>query len=59
MNLIERQKGSRRLELPIEFPIRDCQDMLVINDRRRLSDRRKKKCGLEDLKVILSKMVSS
>jgi hypothetical protein len=30
----------------------------VYQDRRRLADRRKKKCGLDDLKVVLSKMGS-
>ena len=56
MKVITRQKSSRRLGLPNEFPLIDCQGDVVNQDRRRLADRRKKKCGLDDLKVILSKM---
>lgn len=56
MTLIIRQKGSRRLDLPVEFPLEDNHGLLVIHDRRRLQDRRKARYGLEDLKVILAKM---
>ena len=56
MNLIIRQRGSRRLDLPVEFPLMDSQGLFVIKDRRRLTDRRKAECGIDDLKVILSKM---
>jgi len=55
--LIIRQKGSRRFDLPVEFPLTDSQGLFVVKDRRRLSDRRKAKHGTDDLKVILSKMV--
>ena len=51
-----RQKGSRRMGLPVEFPLTDSQGVLVMQDRRKTPDRRKTQCGLEDLKVILSKM---
>jgi len=56
VHLIVRQKGSRRLDLPAEYPLTDCEDVVVIRDRRRLHDRRKKKYGREDLKAILGKM---
>ena len=56
MKIIPRQKSSRRFSLPYEFPLIDCQGVVVYQDRRRLADRRKEKCGLDDLKVILSKM---
>ena len=56
MTLIARQKGSRRFNLPVEFPLTDSREVFVIQDRRRLPDRRKVKYGLDDLKVILSKM---
>ena len=56
MNLIIRQRGSRRLDLPVEFPLMDSQGLFVIKDRRRLPDRRKAEYGIDDLKVILSKM---
>ena len=59
MNLIVRQKGGRRFGLPVEFPLEDSQGVFVIQDRRRLSDRRKTKYGLDDLKVILAKMADN
>lgn len=58
MTLVIRQKGSRRLDLPAEFPLEDGHGVLVIQDRRRLQDRRKAKYGLEDLRVILAKMAT-
>jgi len=51
-----RQKGSRRSNLPVEFPLTDSQELFVVKDRRRLSDRRKAEHGIDDLKAILSKM---
>ena len=47
--LIVRQKGSRRFDLPIEFPLTDSQGLLVVKDRRRLSERRKAEHGIYDL----------
>jgi hypothetical protein len=59
MTLIVRQKGSRRFDLPVEFPLTDSQGIIVIQDRRRLPDRRKAEHGLDDLKVILTKMADN
>jgi hypothetical protein len=59
MNMIIRQKGGRRFGLHVEFPLEDRQGVSVIQDRRRLPDRRKEKYGLDDLKVILTKMADS
>ena len=59
MNMIIRQKGGRRFGLPAEFPLEDSQGVSVIQDRRRLPDRRKEKYGLDDLKVILTKMAGN
>ena len=56
--VVIRQKGSRRMDLPTEFPLTDSQGLLVIQDRREIPDRRKAEHGLNDLKVILSKMGS-
>ena len=56
MNLIIRQGGSRRVGLPVEFPLTDSRGLFVVNDRRRLPNRRKAKQGIDDLRVILSKM---
>ena len=58
MALIKRQKESRRFDLPVEFPLKDGQGVAVIQDRRRLPDRRKVKPGLFDMVVILSKKVT-
>ena len=58
MKLIIRQQGSRRMGLPVDFPLTDGDDMLVASDRRRLPDRRKAVHDINDLKVILSKMGS-
>jgi hypothetical protein len=57
MSLVARQKGSRRWVLPAEFPLTDSQGLFVIQDRRRLPDRRKAKQGIDDLKVMLSKIL--
>ena len=56
MNLIIRQGGSRRVGLPVEFPLTDSRGLFVVKDRRRLPNRRKAKQGIDDLRVILSKM---
>ena len=58
MKIIARQKGNRRWDLPHEFPLVDSQGILVMCDRRRLSDRRKPHGDLENLMAILS-MIST
>jgi len=40
-------------------PLEDSQGISVIQDRRRLPDRRKAKFELEDMKVISAKMVGN
>jgi len=59
MPLIIRQKGGRRFDMPVEFPLEDSQGVLVIQDRRRLPDRRKAEYGLDDMKVIFAKMADN
>jgi hypothetical protein len=55
-----RQKGSRRSDLPVEFPlIMDSREVIVIQDRRQLPDRRKVKNDSDDLKVLPAKMISN
>ena len=56
MRLVVRQKGSRRMGLPVEFPLTDSDGVHVIEDRRQISDRRMSVHDFNDLKVILSKM---
>jgi hypothetical protein len=59
MALIARKKVSRRFDLTVDFPLTDRHGVLVSQDRRLLSDRRKAKYGLDDLKVILTKMADN
>jgi hypothetical protein len=56
MKLIVREKGSRRWNLPVEFPLVDSEEVLVLSDRRSLPDRRKSDYELSDLRTLLSKM---
>jgi len=56
VTMIARKKGSRRFDMPVEFPLEDGRGVIVIQDRRRLHDRRKDIYGIDDLKVILTKM---
>jgi hypothetical protein len=58
VTLTQRQKGSRRFDLPAEFPLTDCQGIAVIQDRRRFPDRRKAAASLIDLVVVLSKKIT-
>ena len=51
-----RQKGSRRYELPVDFPLTDSDGEFVLQDRRRMPDRRKTIHDLNDLKAILLKI---
>jgi hypothetical protein len=57
--LTMRKKGSRRFDQPFEFPLVDSQAVSVIQDRRRLPDRRKAKFELDDMKVISAKMAEN
>ena len=57
--LIVRQRGNRRYDMPAEFPLEDSQGVIVIQDRRRLPDRRKAKYDLDDLKTKHTKMASN
>jgi hypothetical protein len=59
MTLIVRQKGSRRFDLPVEFPLMDSQGVFVIKDRRQLTDRRKVKDDPGDMKVMHPEMTDN
>ena len=58
MTMIVRQKGDRRFNLPVEFPLVDSLGIFVIKDRRQLTDRRKAKDDPDDLIVIISEMAA-
>ena len=57
MTMVVRQKGDRRFNLPVEFPLMDSQGVFVIKDRRLLSDRRKANDNPDDLMIMLSELV--
>ena len=59
MALVIRQKGDRRFNLPVEFPLEDSQRVFVIKDRRQLTDRRKAIDELDYLKIMLSEMADN
>jgi len=56
MGKIARQKGSRRMIFPAEFPLVDDQGVVVVQDRRRLPDRRKAQHDTSNLRAMPSKM---
>jgi hypothetical protein len=56
MNLVIRHYEGRRSNSPVTFPVVDSEGVIVLRDRRVLANRRKARYGLDDLKVILSKM---
>jgi hypothetical protein len=58
VKIITRQKGDRRWNLPDEFPILDCQGVMVLHDRRKLPDRRRGIHEFDDLVKILSRLSS-
>jgi hypothetical protein len=56
--LVIRQNAGRRWRLAADYPLTDIQGISVIQDRRRLPDRRKAEYSVDDLKVMLSKVNS-
>jgi hypothetical protein len=58
-NLIARKKGSRRFDRPVDFPLTDSRGVTLIQDRRRLADRREIIIGSDDQKSILTKKASN
>jgi len=49
---IVRQKGSRRLGLPVEFPLTDGEGKFVDQDRRQFPDRRMENYDHDALKIL-------
>jgi hypothetical protein len=50
----KRSLGNRRWGLDAEFPLRDSEGLMVVTDRRRMSDRRLCNTSLEDRLVMFS-----
>jgi len=54
-----RRRDSRRFDLQVEFPLTDSRNVTVIQERRRLSDRRKAINNFVGQQDVLKKMVGS
>ncbi len=52
----KRSKGQRRWGLNQEFPVKDCNGVLVVSNRRQLTDRRLLNTSLEDRLMMFSEM---
>jgi hypothetical protein len=52
----KRSKGQRRWELDHEFPVKDSDGVVVVTDRRRLTDRRLDNTSFEDRLMMFSEM---
>lgn len=54
MAMLERQQGSRRMGLPVDYPLVDSDGQLITRNRRQIPDRRKPDPGRKGHKVRLS-----
>ena len=52
----KRSKGQRRWGLDQEFPVKDSNGVVVITERRQLTDRRIDNTSLEDRLMMFSEM---
>jgi hypothetical protein len=52
-----RNRGERRWGLPSEFPLKDSNGVMVVIERRKLSDRRLENTSLEDRLLMFSGIV--
>jgi len=50
----KRSKGQRRWGLDTEFPLRDSDGLIVVTDRRRMTDRRLGNTSLEERLIMFS-----
>ena len=53
---IKRSKGHRRWGMRAEFPLKDSNGVMVISDRRRISDRRLDNVSLEERLMLFAEM---
>ena len=54
VNEDKRSKGQRRWGLDAEFPLRDSDGLIVVTDRRRVTDRRLGNTSLEERLIMFS-----
>jgi len=52
----KRSKGQRRWGLDQEFPVRDSNGVIVLTERRQLTDRRLDNTSLEERLIMFSEM---
>jgi hypothetical protein len=52
----KRSKGQRRWGLDQEFPVKDSNGVVIITERRQLTDRRLDNTSLEDRLMMFSEM---
>ncbi len=52
----KRSKGQRRWGLDQEFPVKDSKGVVVVTERRQLTDRRLDNTSLEDRLMMFSEM---
>ncbi|MDX2456816.1 MAG: hypothetical protein QNL87_04850 [Gammaproteobacteria bacterium] len=52
----KRSKGQRRWGLDHELPVKDSDGVIVVTDRRQLTDRRLDNTSLEDRLIMFSEM---
>jgi hypothetical protein len=52
-----RRKGERRWGLSTEFPLKDSNGVIIVTERRRLSDRRLENTSLEDRLLMFAGLV--
>ena len=52
----KRSKGQRRWGFDQAFPVKDCDGIVVVSDRRQLRDRRLLNTRLEDRLMMFSEM---
>jgi hypothetical protein len=57
MGTIKRQLGDRRMGFPLEFPLVDCDEVLVSRDRRIHPERRNANITLEEIQLLLSQLL--
>ena len=51
---IKRSQGQRRWGLDTEFPLRDADGLIVVTDRRRMTDRRLGNTSLEERLIMFA-----
>jgi hypothetical protein len=54
LTIEKRSKRQRRWGLETEFPLKDCDGLIIISERRRMTDRRLSNTSFEERLVMFS-----